>query len=90
MTRLRAIQQDRPIIRDKIEPLARDSISWVMGQLGGGKLEAAPAQAKYLSAKLGIAEVRMITATGTLNATVNVEVGSQLSGQVADVLAGLQ
>ena len=29
---------------------------------------------------------RVVTATGTLNATINVEVGSQLSGQIAETL----
>src|SRR4051812_31966929 len=42
--------------------------------------------AQYLTAPLEEGELRrVITATGTLNAIVNVEVGSQLSGQIAEL-----
>ncbi|HEX2726243.1 MAG TPA: efflux RND transporter periplasmic adaptor subunit, partial [Beijerinckiaceae bacterium] len=46
--------------------------------------QAASSGAQYVTALVEIGEVRRTaTATGTLNATVNVEVGSQLSGQIA-------
>src|SRR6187402_66338 len=48
---------------------------------------AAPTRSQYLTAPVEEGELRrVITATGTLNAIVNVEVGSQLSGQVAELL----
>src|SRR3954452_1259462 len=50
-------------------------------QLGIQQGKAAPAPAQYLTAAIEEGELRrVITATGTLNAIVNVEVGSQLSG----------
>src|SRR5829696_9817353 len=56
-------------------------------QLGIQQGKAAPAPAQYLTAAIEEGELRrVITATGTLNAIVNVEVGSQLSGQVAELL----
>src|SRR5215211_8483903 len=55
-------------------------------QLGIQQGKAAPAPAQYLTAALEEGELRrLITATGTLNAIVNVEVGSQLSGQIAEL-----
>src|SRR5215211_9343131 len=56
-------------------------------QLGIQQGKAAPAPAQYLTAAIEEGELRrVITATGTLNAIVNVEVGSQLSGQIAELL----
>jgi multidrug efflux pump subunit AcrA (membrane-fusion protein) len=56
-------------------------------QLGIQQGKAAPAPAQYLTAAIEEGELRrVITAAGTLNAIVNVEVGSQLSGQVAELL----
>src|ERR671912_1213847 len=46
--------------------------------------EAGSSRSQYLTASADIGELRrVVTATGTLNATINVEVGSQLSGQIA-------
>jgi HlyD family secretion protein len=43
--------------------------------------------AQHLTAAVEEGELRrIVTTTGTLNAIVNVEVGSQLSGQVAELL----
>ena len=68
-------------------PGVRDRLAEVGAQLGIRKGSAAAASAQYLTAAVEYGELRrVITATGTLNAIVNVEVGSQLSGQVADVL----
>src|SRR3954471_8676737 len=61
--------------------------SALRSQLGIPEGKAGPASAQYPSAPVEEGELRrVITATGTLNAIVNVEVGSQLSGQVADLL----
>jgi multidrug efflux pump subunit AcrA (membrane-fusion protein) len=60
-------------------PLLRD--------LGVQQGKAAVAPSQYLTAAVEEGELRrVVTATGTLNAIVNVEVGSQLSGQVAELL----
>ena len=49
--------------------------------------EAGSSRSQYLTASADIGELRrVVTATGTLNATINVEVGSQLSGQIAEIL----
>ena len=49
-----------------------------------GRAASSPAQ--YLTAAVESGEIiRIVTATGTLNATINVEVGSQLSGQIAEL-----
>src|SRR3954467_12859071 len=49
--------------------------------------KASAASPQYLTAPIEEGELRqVITATGALNAIVNVEVGSQLSGQVAELL----
>src|SRR5215208_1869736 len=46
--------------------------------------EAASGRSQYLTAPADMGDLRrVVTATGTLNATINVEVGSQLSGQIA-------
>jgi HlyD family secretion protein len=51
-----------------------------------GKVESEPSQ--YITAPVERGEIRrVISATGTLNAIVNVEVGSQLSGQIARLFA---
>src|SRR3954452_2572598 len=53
---------------------------WYADQEG----KAFPARPQYLTAPIEEGELRrVITATGALNAIVNVEVGSQLSGQIA-------
>jgi HlyD family secretion protein len=53
--------------------------------LAQGKAASDPS--KYLTAAAEMGELRrVVTATGTLNATINVEVGSQLSGQIAEIL----
>src|SRR4051794_4188015 len=55
---------------------------WYADQQG----KASAASPQYLTAPIEEGELRrIITATGTLNATVNVEVGSQLSGQIAEL-----
>ena len=52
----------------------------------GIQATAAPAPAQFLTAAVEEGEVRrIVTATGTLNAIVNAEIGSQLSGQIADL-----
>src|SRR4029453_16200267 len=56
-------------------------------QLGIPKREGASARARYITAVVEKGELQRVgTATGALNATVNVEVGSQLSGQIAEIL----
>jgi HlyD family secretion protein len=68
-------------------PIVRDQLAWARQQLGIQKGKAAPATAQYITTPVEEGELRrIITATGTLNAIVNVEVGSQLSGQVAELL----
>jgi HlyD family secretion protein len=58
-------------------PLVRDQLKVQEGK-------AAAAGGQYVTAPVESGELRRTaTATGTLNATVNVEVGSQLSGQIA-------
>src|SRR5919107_318430 len=48
--------------------------------------KASPVRPQYLTASIEEGELRrVVTATGALNAIVNVEVGSQLSGQVAEL-----
>jgi HlyD family secretion protein len=55
--------------------------------LGVSLFEEKPSEATYLTAPVERGDIRTtITATGTLNAVATVEVGSQLSGQVAEVL----
>jgi HlyD family secretion protein len=49
--------------------------------------DAPAAAALYVTAPVEEGELRrIVTATGTLDATLNVEVGSQLSGQIAELL----
>src|SRR5215203_5742727 len=68
-------------------PVLRDQLAWARGQLGVTEGKAAPVPAQYLTAPVEEGELRrIVTATGTLNAIVNVEVGSQLSGQVTELL----
>jgi HlyD family secretion protein len=58
--------------------------AWAQNELEIQK-RTAPAQ-RYLTASVEEGEIRrVVTATGALNATVNVEIGSQLSGQIAEV-----
>src|SRR5215210_5708730 len=55
---------------------------WYADQQG----KASADSPQYLTAPIEEGELRrVITATGALNAIVNVEVGSQLSGQVAEL-----
>jgi HlyD family secretion protein len=66
-------------------PVVRDRLAWARAQLGIPQRNAAPAQ--FLTAPVEEGELRrIVTATGTLNAIVNIEVGSQLSGQIAELL----
>src|SRR5215212_8249702 len=66
-------------------PLVRDRAAWVRQELGIPQGEAAPVRPRFITALLETGELRrVVTATGTLNATINVEVGSQLSGQIAE------
>jgi HlyD family secretion protein len=68
-------------------PIMRNQLAWAREQLGIRQGKAAPAPTQYMTASVEEGELRrVITATGTLNAIVNVEVGSQLSGQVAELL----
>jgi HlyD family secretion protein len=68
-------------------PLVRDQLAWGGAQLGIHQGKAAPAPSQYITATVEQGELRRVTtATGTLNAIINVEVGSQLSGQVAELL----
>jgi HlyD family secretion protein len=69
------------------DPLIRDQAAWVRKEIGIPKSEAAIVHAQYITIPAEIGHVhRSITATGTLNSTVNVEVGSQLSGQITEVI----
>jgi HlyD family secretion protein len=69
------------------DPLVRDRAAFLGNQLGIPKGGAASARAHYITAVVEKGELqRVVTATGALNATVNVEVGSQLSGQIAEIL----
>ncbi len=55
--------------------------------LGGSLVEEKPSEATYLTAAVERGDLSTtITAIGTLNAVETVEVGSQLSGQVAELL----
>src|SRR5215216_4442726 len=68
-------------------PLVRDRAAWVRKELGISTGQATPARAQFITATVETGELRrIVTATGTLNATINVEVGSQLSGQIAEIL----
>ena len=68
-------------------PGVRDRLSWTRAQLGIPQSNAAHPPTQYLTAAIEEGELRrVVTATGTLNAIVNVEVGSQLSGQIAELL----
>src|SRR5829696_3706498 len=69
-------------------PLLRDRAAWVRKELGIPRGEAAaPVRQQLITAPAETGELRrVVTATGTLNATINVEVGSQLSGQIAETL----
>jgi HlyD family secretion protein len=65
----------------------RDAVALARAQLGIQQSSAAPSPSQYITAPVEEGELRrIVTATGTLNAIINVEVGSQLSGQVAELL----
>jgi len=67
-------------------PTLRTDAAWVQNQLGIQR-ETSASTERYLTEPVEEGEIRrIVTATGTLNAIVNVEIGSQLSGQIADVL----
>src|SRR5947209_3592818 len=67
-------------------PVVRDAVALARVQLGMESKETSVA-AQYITAPVEEGELRrIVTATGTLNAIINVEVGSQLSGQVAELL----
>jgi HlyD family secretion protein len=71
--------QDSPILRDQLE--------WARAHLGISQGKAASTGSQYVTAPVEESHLRrIVTATGTLNAIVNVEVGSQLSGQIAELL----
>lgn len=69
----------------------RDSIAdWASARFGVRQENAAStasqSQSQYITAPIEVGELRrVVTATGTLSATVNIEVGSQLSGQIAEL-----
>jgi HlyD family secretion protein len=64
-------------------PFIRENGRWALPAFG----EQSEKAAQYLTAPVEKGEIRrIVTTTGTLNAIVNVEVGSQLSGQIADLL----
>src|SRR3954452_3080545 len=68
-------------------PLVRDQLARAGRQVSVQEGKAAPVPAQYLTASVEEGELRrIVSTTGTLNAIVNVEVGSQLSGQVAELL----
>jgi HlyD family secretion protein len=56
-----------------------------LAELAPGHVDAA-SQQYDLDAVKGAEVVKTVTATGTIDATINVEVGSQLSGQIANLL----
>jgi HlyD family secretion protein len=67
-------------------PFVRDHLAWARTQANTQPGNAPAVSSQYLTAPIEEGELRrVITATGTLNAIVNVEVGSQLSGQIAEV-----
>jgi HlyD family secretion protein len=60
---------------------------WLQGQLGTNYTKSSSVSSQYITAPVEEGVIRrVVTATGTLNAIINVEVGSQLSGQIAEVL----
>src|SRR5882724_4838985 len=68
-------------------PMLRDQWDWTRVHLGISQGKAAAIGSQYVTAPVEQGELRRtVTATGTLNAIVNVEVGSQLSGQIAELL----
>jgi HlyD family secretion protein len=68
-------------------PLMQKQLALARAQLGIQQSGAAPSPSQYITAAVEQGELRrIVTATGTLNAIINVEVGSQLSGQVAQLL----
>jgi HlyD family secretion protein len=67
--------------------MLRDQWDWTRVHLGISQGKAAAIGSQYVTAPVEQGELRRtVTATGTLNAIVNVEVGSQLSGQIAELL----
>jgi HlyD family secretion protein len=68
------------------QPVMRSSLMRIQNELGIQGGPAALVLQRYLTAPVLEGQIRrVVTATGTLNAIVNVEVGSQLSGQIAEV-----
>src|SRR6266403_510835 len=68
-------------------PMLRNQFDWTRTHLGISQGRAAATGSQYVTAPVEQGELRRtVTATGTLNAIVNVEVGSQLSGQIAELL----
>src|SRR5262245_53015524 len=66
-------------------PIVRTGVTWAQSQLKVSRANTNSSQ--FITAPVGEGEIRrIVTATGTLNAIVNVEIGSQLSGQIAEVL----
>jgi HlyD family secretion protein len=65
--------------------LVRSGVTWVRNELKVSEGNATSPQ--YITARVEEGQIRRtVTATGSLNAIVNVEIGSQLSGQIARVL----
>src|SRR5437588_12407972 len=66
--------------------LVRNDVLGVRAQ--PSEAEQGKAESQYITAAVERGEIRRtISATGTLNAIVNVEVGSELSGQIARLFA---
>src|SRR5260370_27919336 len=67
--------------------MLRNQLDWTRAHLGISQGRAASTGSQYATAPVEEGELRhVVTATGRLNAIVNVEVGSQLSGQIAELL----
>ena len=69
------------------QPIVRSGTVWLKSQLGTNYTKSSSVSSQYITAPVEEGVIRrVVTATGTLNAIINVEVGSQLSGQIAEVL----
>ena len=68
------------------DPIVSSAVARVQNELTMQERKADPAPARYLTAPVEEGEIRrVVTATGTVQATAKVEIGSQLSGQIAKV-----
>lgn len=70
-------------------PILPEPNAWLSNLARGAyAAEGGNSETRYITAVVERGEIRRtVSATGTLNATLNVEVGSQLSGQIARLLA---